>query len=152
MSTRSTGFRTNKTQCYTILLEFLGDLCLKVGFCLSVIPFSSTINVISTRNAALVETSLQNIQVEKGNRILQLRSNYLARLEHVLLCFQLNPFYASVYQKRVLKQFNLAINTCILYLIARTTYTNRYVLFVNSIWKHLFKIIALIGNLRGPLK
>ena len=39
---------------YTILLELLGDLCLKVGFCLSVIPFSSAINVISTRNAALV--------------------------------------------------------------------------------------------------
>ena len=36
--------------------------------------------------------------------------------------------------------------------IARTTYTNRYVLFVNSIWKHLFKSIALLGNLRGPLK
>ena len=28
-----TGFRTNKR--YAILLEFLGDLCLKVGFCLS---------------------------------------------------------------------------------------------------------------------
>ena len=39
---------------YAILLEFLGDLCLKVGFCLSVIPFSSAINVISTRNAALI--------------------------------------------------------------------------------------------------
>ena len=26
----------------------------KVGFCLSVIPFSSAINVVSTRNAALV--------------------------------------------------------------------------------------------------
>ena len=41
---------------YAILLEFLGDLCLKVGFCLSVIPFiiSSAINVISTRIAALV--------------------------------------------------------------------------------------------------
>ena len=48
LSTRSTGFRTNKR--YAILLEFLGDLCLKVGFCLSVIPFSSAINVISTRN------------------------------------------------------------------------------------------------------
>ena len=47
-----TGFRTNKR--YAILLEFLGDLCLKVGFCLSVIPFSSAINVLSTRNAALV--------------------------------------------------------------------------------------------------
>ena len=46
------GFRTNKR--YAILLEFLGDLCLRVGFCLSVIPFSSAINVISTRNAALV--------------------------------------------------------------------------------------------------
>ena len=34
LSTRSTGFRTNKR--YAILLEFLGDLCLKVGFCLSV--------------------------------------------------------------------------------------------------------------------
>ena len=33
VSTRSTGFRTNKR--YAILLEFLGDLCLKVGFCLS---------------------------------------------------------------------------------------------------------------------
>ena len=32
LSTRSTGFRTNKR--YAILLEFLGDLCLKVGFCL----------------------------------------------------------------------------------------------------------------------
>ena len=42
MSTRSTGVRTNKR--YAILLEFLGDLCLKVGFCLSVIPFSSAIN------------------------------------------------------------------------------------------------------------
>ena len=39
VSTRSTGFRTNKR--YAIVLEFLGDLCLKVGFCLSVIPFSS---------------------------------------------------------------------------------------------------------------
>ena len=48
VSTRSTGFRTNKR--YAILLEFLGDLCLKVGFCLSMIPFSSAINVISTRN------------------------------------------------------------------------------------------------------
>ena len=36
VSTRSTGFRTNKG--YAILLEFLGGLCLKVGFCLSVIP------------------------------------------------------------------------------------------------------------------
>ena len=45
-------FRTNKR--YAMLLEFLGDLCLKVGFCLSVIPFSSAINVISTRKAALV--------------------------------------------------------------------------------------------------
>ena len=44
--------RTNTR--YAILLEFLGDLCLKVGFCLSVILFSSAINVISTRNAALV--------------------------------------------------------------------------------------------------
>ena len=35
VSTRSTGFRTNKR--YAILLEFLGDLCLKVGFCLLVI-------------------------------------------------------------------------------------------------------------------
>ena len=35
--TRSTGFRSNKR--YAILLEFLGDLCLKEGFCLSVIPF-----------------------------------------------------------------------------------------------------------------
>ena len=52
MSTTSTGFRTNKR--YAISLEFLGDLCLKVGSCLSVIPFSSAINVISTRNAALV--------------------------------------------------------------------------------------------------
>ena len=50
--TRSTGFRTNKR--YAILLEFLGDLCLKVSFCLSVIPFSRAINVISTRNVALV--------------------------------------------------------------------------------------------------
>ena len=33
VSTKSTGFRTNKR--YAILLEFLGDLCLKVGFCLS---------------------------------------------------------------------------------------------------------------------
>ena len=49
---RSTGFRTNKR--YAILREFLGDLCLKVGVCLSVMPFSSAINVISTRNAALV--------------------------------------------------------------------------------------------------
>ena len=55
-STESTGFRTNK--CYAILLEFLGDLCLKVGFCLLVIPFRSVINVISTRNPALVYTSL----------------------------------------------------------------------------------------------
>ena len=43
---------------YAILLEFLGDLCLKVGFCLSVIPFSSAVNVIFTRNAALVYKSL----------------------------------------------------------------------------------------------
>ena len=43
---RSTGFKPNKR--YAISLEFLGDLCLKVGFCLSVIPFSSAINVIST--------------------------------------------------------------------------------------------------------
>ena len=35
--------------------------------------------------------------------------------------------------------------------IAGTTYTNRYVLFVSSIWKHLFRSIALLGNLRGPL-
>ena len=52
VSTRSTGFKPNKR--YAISLEFLGDLCLKVGSCLSVIPFSSAINVISTRNAALV--------------------------------------------------------------------------------------------------
>ena len=48
----STGFRTNKR--YAILLELFGDLCLKVGFSLSVISFSSAINIISTRNAALV--------------------------------------------------------------------------------------------------
>ena len=35
---------------------------------------------------------------------------------------------------RVLKQFNVSINACILYLTARGTYTNRYVLFANSIW------------------
>ena len=44
--------RTNKR--YAILLEFLDGLCLKIGFCLSVILFSSAMNVISTRNAALV--------------------------------------------------------------------------------------------------
>ena len=38
VSTRSTGFRTNKR--YAILLEFLGDLC-PAGFCLSMIPFIS---------------------------------------------------------------------------------------------------------------
>ena len=45
------GFRTNKR--YAILLEFLGDLC-PAGFCLSMIPFISAINVICTENAALV--------------------------------------------------------------------------------------------------
>ena len=50
MSTRSTGFRTSKR--YAILLEFLGDLC-PAGFCLSMIPFISAINVICTENAAL---------------------------------------------------------------------------------------------------
>ena len=51
MSTRSTGVRTNKP--YDILLEFLGDLCPE-GFCLSMIPFISAINVIGAENAALV--------------------------------------------------------------------------------------------------
>ena len=55
MSTRSTGFRTNKR--YAILLEFLDGLCLKIGFCLSVILFSSAMNVISTRNAAYKHVS-----------------------------------------------------------------------------------------------
>ena len=50
MSTRSTGFRTSKR--YAILLEFLGDLC-PAGFCLSMIPFISAINVICIENAAL---------------------------------------------------------------------------------------------------
>ena len=80
VSTRSTGFRTNKR--YDILLEFLGDLCLKISFCLLVIPFSSAINVISMRNAACAGI---NKSLAKGNRILQLRLNYLARSEHVLL-------------------------------------------------------------------
>ena len=47
----------NVNKRYAILLEFLGDLCLKVGFCLSVIPFSMKkvlLYVISTRNASLV--------------------------------------------------------------------------------------------------
>ena len=30
-----------QTGNYAFLLEFLADLCLKVGFCLSVIPFSA---------------------------------------------------------------------------------------------------------------
>ena len=51
VATGSTGFRTNKR--YAILLEFLGDLC-PAGFCLSMIPFISAINVICTENAALV--------------------------------------------------------------------------------------------------
>ena len=51
VSTRSTGFRTNKR--YAILLEFLGDLC-PAGFCLSIIRFISAINLICTENAALV--------------------------------------------------------------------------------------------------
>ena len=61
---------------------------------------------------------------------------YLGQSTH---SFELSPFIkiisASVSQKRVLKQFTLAINARILYLIARSTYTNRYVLFVNNIWK-----------------
>ena len=79
MSTRSTGFRSNKR--YAILLEFLGDLCLKEGFCLSVIPFSSAINVISTRNAAVVYTSLWRKAIGYFDCVI----NYLARSEHVLL-------------------------------------------------------------------
>ena len=47
-------FRTKQTPILLEFLAVLGGLCLKVGFCLSVIPFSSAINVISTRNAALV--------------------------------------------------------------------------------------------------
>ena len=43
-----TGFRTNKR--YAILLEFFA---LKWAFVCRVIPFSSAINVLSTRNAAL---------------------------------------------------------------------------------------------------
>ena len=43
VSTGSTGFRTNKR--YAFLLEFLGDLS-PAGFCLSMIPFFSAINVI----------------------------------------------------------------------------------------------------------
>ena len=82
MSTRSTGFRTNKR--YAILLEFLGDLCLKVDFCLSVIPFSSAINVISTISYEKCCAGI-NKSLAKGNRILRLRLNYLARSEHVLL-------------------------------------------------------------------
>ena len=70
---------------YAILLEFLGDLCLKVGFCLSVIPFSSAINVISTISYEKCCAGI-NKSLAKGNRILRLlRLNYLARSEHVLL-------------------------------------------------------------------
>ena len=47
-------FRTKQAPILLEFLAVLGGLCLKVGFCLSVIPFRSAINVISTRNAALV--------------------------------------------------------------------------------------------------
>ena len=51
VSTGSTVVRTNKR--YAFFLELLGELC-PAGFCLSMIPSISAINVICTENAALV--------------------------------------------------------------------------------------------------
>ena len=67
------------------------------------------------------------------------RSAAITYLGQSTYSFELSPFIKIIFSqclvKRVLKQFNLAINACILYLIARSTYTNRFVLIVNRIWK-----------------
>ena len=69
-------------------------------------------------------------------------------------CFELYPFTKIVFRSCLSKARSKAVQFSLKRLysvfdIARTAYTNRYVLII---WKHLFKSIALLGNLRGSLK
>ena len=89
-----------------------------------------------------------NKSLAKGNRTLRLRLNYLARSGTALnlirfICIKIifssclsktRSKAAQFSHKRLHSVFN----------IARTAYTNRYVLIDLIIWKHLFESIALL--------
>ena len=115
---------------------------LKQAFVCRVIPFSSAINVRSS--CAGINKSLEHSGGERQSHTsiaLKLLGQVRARIALSLILFIKIIFSSCISivrskavqfsHKRLYSVFN----------IARTTYTNRYILII---WKHLFKSIALI--------